>query len=189
MANYPQSKPNKHRLAASILEKTIKLQLWRSQIGVVAQEISLFNGNLLYNIALEEVTQEKALEIINFCKRVGIHQYFEQFHQGYFTILGDAGIHISGGQKQLLGLARALYRKPQLLLLDEATSAMDKNAKQFVMKLLENLKATTAIIFITHQQQIITQADSVYELENGILKRVNQMEETFSQAFPTLPLT
>jgi ATP-binding cassette subfamily B protein len=146
--------------------EAIDTKSWRSQLGVVPQEISLFNGNLLYNIVLEEITQEKAIEVINFCKQIGIHALFEQFPQGYFTLLGESGIHLSGGQKQLVGLARALFHQPQLLLLDEATSAMDRKTKQFVMNLLEKLKTQIAIIFITHQSQEIQQADKVYHLED-----------------------
>ncbi len=146
----------------------IDTRVWRNQLGVVPQEINLFNGNLFYNIILEEVTQEKSLEVIDFCKQIGFHPLFEQFPQGYFTLLGESGIHLSGGQKQLVGLARALYHKPRILLLDEATSAMDKNTKSFIMNLLGKLKTETAIVFITHQSQEIQQADRIYHLNPAL---------------------
>ncbi len=88
--------------------------------------------------------------------------------QGYATILGEEGINLSGGQKQLLALMRVLYKKPQLLLLDEFTSAMDRKTEQFVIKLLHKLKYEMSIIFISHRLYSLKHiADRIYIIERG----------------------
>jgi ATP-binding cassette, subfamily C, bacteriocin exporter len=82
---------------------------WRAKLGVVPQEIKLFNGTLLDNILLgEELKDPEALQA--FFTAYGFDPYFAQFPNGYATLLGEEGVNLSGGQKQLVTLARALYR-------------------------------------------------------------------------------
>lgn len=147
----------------------IDLQTWRSLLGVVPQEVSLFNGTLLYNIALKALDESEGKQMIQFLEQTDFHQFFKGFPQSYLTLLGETGINLSGGQKQLIGLARALYRKPQLLLLDEPTAAMDKQTEKFVIQLLQSLKNQVATLLITHKASQTKTADRVYELENGSL--------------------
>lgn len=144
----------------------ISHQAWRSHIGVVPQEIKIFSGSLLDNICLGD-TQKEAEDIVLFCREYGFDRYFEEFPQNYLTILGEEGVNISGGQKQLVALARALYQKPQLLLLDEATSAMDNKMEQFVLDLLNKIKVEASIIIATHRLRPAKQADRIYIIENG----------------------
>ncbi|MGF1926009.1 MAG: peptidase domain-containing ABC transporter, partial [Bacteroidia bacterium] len=118
---------------------------WRNIVATVPQDIKLFNGTLIENIAIGN-TQEEVLAIVDFCNAKGFNKYFEAMPQGYFTLVGEEGINLSGGQKQLVALARALYRKPQVLLLDEATAAMDRNTEQFILQLLNQLKNEMAIV-------------------------------------------
>jgi len=145
--------------------ENIDTPTWRQGLGVVPQHIKLFSGTLLDNICLGDTTG-KADDIIDFCQTYGFAAYFEQFPQGYFTLLGEDGVNLSGGQRQLVALARALYRNPQLLLLDEPTSAMDQHTEQFVMNLLDNLRPQLAILLITHKPQLATTASRAYRLIN-----------------------
>ena len=151
---------------------------WREQIGAVPQEIKIFNGNLLYNITLSLPTEVSVhagdqpndyQRAVQFCEDKGFGKYFQEFPQGYLTLLGEEGINISGGQKQLVALARALFRIPSLLLLDEATSAMDGNTENFILSILQKEKERMAILMVTHRTKIAQQCDKVYVLENGAI--------------------
>jgi ATP-binding cassette subfamily B protein len=147
--------------------KNIASDTWRSKIGVVPQEIKIFNGTLLDNIILGNIIEEGE-KAIYFCETLGFKHFFETLPQGYLTLVGEEGINLSGGQKQLLALARALYHQPNILFLDEATSAMDSKTEQFMIDLLEKLKSNLAILIITHNKNIAEIAEDIYELENGM---------------------
>jgi ATP-binding cassette subfamily B protein len=136
---------------------------WKELIGIVPQEITIFSGTILDNICLGD-TQKEEEKIVYFCNEYGFSKYFEAFPQSYLTLVGEEHIHLSGGQKQLLALARALYRKPQLLLLDEATSAMDSKMESFVLELLTKLKPMMMILMITHKYQVVSRADQIISL-------------------------
>lgn len=141
---------------------------WRNIVATVPQEIKLFNGTLLDNISIGN-TIEEASSIIDFCNITGLNKFFETLPQNYLTLVGEEGINLSGGQKQLVALARALYRKPQVLLLDEATAAMDRNTERFILRLLDQLKNEMAIVLITHKMQTAKIADRIYVIENGMI--------------------
>lgn len=146
----------------------IKLEDWRNLIGVIPQEIKIFNGNVLDNILLG--TEDTVENVIKFCQEYGFEKYIAEFPQGYATILGEEGINLSGGQKQIVALARALYKNPQFLILDEATAAMDRNTERFTMNLLSKLKNEIAVLFISHRLHTLkNNADKIYVLENGTI--------------------
>lgn len=146
--------------------RNINIKSLRSKTGIVPQEIKIFNGSLIDNIILgdSEIDPKKVEDfMINF----GFDHYFKEFPQGYATILGEDGVNISGGQKQLVGLARALWSNPEILLLDEATSALDRKTEHFVLNLLERLKMDNLILLVTHRITNAAKADKIYILENG----------------------
>ena len=90
--------------------------------------------------------------------------------QSYVTLIGEEGINLSGGQKQMIALARVLYHRPQLLILDEGTAAMDRQNELFVLNLLKKLTSKMAIIFITHRLHILKSfCDNIYVLEKGVI--------------------
>ncbi|WP_157560015.1 peptidase domain-containing ABC transporter [Kordia algicida OT-1] len=142
---------------------------WRTIIGVIPQEITLFSGNVLDNILLGE--QAVFEDVHNFIQEYGFEDFIQSLPQGYATILGKEGVNLSGGQKQILALIRALYKKPQLLILDEFTSAMDRKTEYFVLQLLRRLKSKLSIIFISHRLHSLKQiADRIYVIEQGQTK-------------------
>jgi len=139
---------------------------WREQTGVVSQQVKIFNGSAGENICLGNIVEEyESVQL--FCKEYGFNTFFDTLPQGLNTLLGEDGIHISGGQQQLIALARAMYRRPSLLLLDEPTSAMDSKTEQFVINLLQNHKNQYATLLVTHRTYLANLSDKVYVLENG----------------------
>jgi ATP-binding cassette, subfamily C, bacteriocin exporter len=143
----------------------IELKSYRNLIGVVPQDVVIFNGNVFDNILLGKI--DKTENIVEFLNDFGFDVYFNQLPQGLATIVGEEGINLSGGQKQIIALARVLYKNPQFLILDEATSAMDRNTENFTMNLLKKIKPNCAIFFISHRLNILKKmADIVYVFDN-----------------------
>ncbi len=149
--------------------ESYSLSKWRNLIGVVPQQIKIYNGTLLDNITLSNPEDVNIEELEAMLKSYGFNDYFLEFPAGYSTILGETGIDLSGGQKQMVALARALYSKPQLLLLDEATSALDTNSEARILELLNALKKEMGILLVTHRIKTASMADYIYLIEDGTI--------------------
>ena len=148
---------------------TIATKSYRSKVAYIPQEVAIFNGNVLDNILLG--TPCKAEDLLAFLSEYGFDTYFNQFPQGLATQLGEKGVNISGGQKQLIAFARALFKKPQLLILDEATSAMDRHTEAFVHRILNQIKCDSLTLFISHRLHSLQHfADRICILENGTVR-------------------
>jgi ATP-binding cassette subfamily B protein len=139
---------------------------WRNNIlGVALQEPYIFNGTILDNITMDNKIDSLESVMIYF-ERYNLNSYFKSFPQGYYTLIGESGKNLSGGQKQLISLARVLYKKPQLLILDEISSAWDKNTEKFIIDLLLTLKKEMGTIFISHKLNILPQlCDRIYVMD------------------------
>jgi ATP-binding cassette subfamily B protein len=171
---------------------TLPIPAWRNQIGEVSQHVKLFNGTILENICLEENPDVQI--VLDFCRDTGFDPFIREFQQGYATIINENSSNLSGGQQQLIALARALYQKPQVLLLDEATAAMDRRTERFVLKLLQQKKKEMMIIFVTHRAQLARQTDYIYVIEDkqiaasGTHDAVIESNQLYSEAFEDILL-
>ena len=165
---------------------------WREHIAVVSQHVKLFNGTILENICLEESPDVQG--VVNFCIGTGFDPFIREFQQGYATIIHENSANLSGGQQQLIALARALYRRPQVLLLDEATAAMDRRSEQFVLKVLQQKKKEMMVIFVTHRVQLARHTDYIYVIENrqvsgsGTHEEVVRSNDLYHGAFEEIVL-
>ncbi|MBX9785000.1 MAG: ATP-binding cassette domain-containing protein [Chitinophagaceae bacterium] len=140
---------------------------WKKLVAVVPQQVHIFNGTVLENIAFEDAATNPQA-VVDFLSSYGFASFIETLPQSVMTLVGEEGINLSGGQKQMIALARALYAKPQFLILDEATSAMDRESERFVLALLTKLKTKMAIIFITHRLHVLKSfCDTIVVLEKG----------------------
>ena len=146
--------------------KNISPRFWRDHCGVVMQESYVFNDTIANNIAIGEDTIDKqklrkAIEIAN------IQGFIESLPLSYNTKIGNEGIGISGGQKQRLFIARAVYKSPEYIFFDEATSALDANNEKIIIENLEQFfKGKTAIV-IAHRLSTVKQADKIIVLDKG----------------------
>ena len=160
--NYIQEK-GEITINRSINLSEISISNWRKHISVVPQNIQLFNGTVLENIILDEHLDEQKLQnIIN----LGFDKFINSLPQNMLTIVGEEGVNLSGGQKQLLGWMRALYHNPQFLILDEPTSSLDKENRDFIYKLITQLKEKTIIFIISHHLEDLKNiTEDIYKLE------------------------
>lgn len=148
---------------------SFRLSDWRSICAIVPQHIHMFNTTILENIAYEKASSSPD-DVIRFLHEMGFGGFIDKLPQSVMTLVGEEGINLSGGQQQMIALARALYMKPQLLILDEATSAMDRESERFVLNLLDHLRPQMAIIYISHRLHVLKNfCDRIYILENGMI--------------------
>ncbi|MGA9213198.1 peptidase domain-containing ABC transporter [Kaistella sp.] len=146
--------------------KNISPKTWRDHCGVVMQEGYVFNDTIAGNIAIGEdyidkQKLRKAVEIAN------IKDFIEGLPLSYNTKIGNEGLGVSGGQKQRLFIARAVYKSPEYIFFDEATSALDANNEKIIMENLEQFfKGKTAIV-IAHRLSTVKHADKIIVLDKG----------------------
>jgi ATP-binding cassette subfamily B protein len=142
----------------------------RSIVGTVPQSVDLFAGNIVENIALGDLEPDMK-RIIEICHLLQITSFIENLPNGFETLLGEHGVSLSGGEKQRIAIARALYKNPEILILDEATSALDLVSESYVKQAVGVLKNQgKTIILITHRLNTITEADEIVYLVDGKVK-------------------
>ncbi len=133
-------------------------------IGYVPQHIFLLDdtirNNITFGLSLDE---EKILKVI---KLAALENFIKNKPKGLDQIVGERGVKISGGEKQRIGIARALYREPNILILDEPTSALDENTEKSIINELINLKDVFTIVLITHKLSNLKLADKIIKIEN-----------------------
>jgi ATP-binding cassette subfamily B protein len=146
---------------------TIATSSLRSVIGVVPQQIDIFHGTVTENIALGDIAPDVG-RVLDVARQVGADKFIEELPAGYDTLLGEHGVILSGGQSQLLAVARSLYRQPRILLLDEPTSAVDSEAESLLQGLVCTLRRQgRTIIIAAHRLSTIQHADKIIVLEKG----------------------
>jgi len=139
---------------------------WQKIIAYIPQRVFLIDGTLKENIcfgikenSIDYVKLEKAL---NYSQ---IKDFIDPNQGGLNKLLGERGKKISAGQIQRIGLARALYKSPQILILDESTSALDKNTENKILQDVSKLKNIMTIIIVSHSEEVLSFCDSTYNLD------------------------
>lgn len=143
---------------------------WQREIGYVPQNIYLIDDTIEKNIALGlAVSKINHENLLNSIQQSQLKNFIQKLENGLKTVVGERGSRISGGEKQRIGIARALYRNPSVLVLDEATSSLDLNNEAEITKTISNLKGKKTIIIVSHRISTVRNCDKIFRMENGIL--------------------
>ena len=154
----------------------LTLKSLRSQIGMVQQDVYLFDGTIKDNIAYGKPGASDE-EIIKAAKCASIHDFIMELPDKYDTYVGERGTRLSGGQKQRISIARVFLKNPPILILDEATSALDNESERWIQKSLEELSKNRTTITIAHRLSTIRDADEIIVItEEGIAERGTHAE-------------
>ena len=150
------------------------LNSWQNKISFVPQEVYILDDTLKRNIALGVDENLIDLEKLNnSIKSSNLEKFVNNLPNGINTVLGEKGSRISGGQRQRIGIARALYNQPEILVLDEATSSLDEKNEYEIFEELNSLKKDITIIFASHRKTLKKYCDTLFEIENTKLNRIN----------------
>ena len=151
--------------------RDVTQQSLRRAIGLVQQDVYLFDGTIRDNIAYGKPGASDE-EIIAAAKRASIHDFIMELPQQYDTYVGERGTRLSGGQKQRISIARVFLKNPPILILDEATSALDNESERWIQRSLEELSQNRTTITIAHRLSTIRDADEIIVItEDGIAER------------------
>jgi ATP-binding cassette subfamily B protein len=110
--------------------------------------------------------------MISTISEFGLGRFIESFPSGLMTLVGEDGINLSGGQKQLLAFLRVLINKPDILIIDEGTSNMDRGTEGIIMNIIGKLKSETGILLISHRLHLIKElSDYIYVIEDRVITK------------------
>ncbi|KHK99315.1 hypothetical protein LK09_03300 [Microbacterium mangrovi] len=161
---------------------------WYHGLGVVPQDVFLLNGSVRANVAFgvppEAIDEARVHEVIRMAR---LDDVIADLPSGLDTEIGERGVRMSGGQRQRLGLARALYRRPHVLVLDEATSALDNVTEHEIAQTLAGLGGTLTIIIVAHRLSTVRNVDQLVFLRGGRVSaegtfdEVRQKDEEFAR--------
>ena len=143
---------------------------WMKKIGYVSQFTFLFDDTLKNNITMFEKNPDN-IRLIDSIEKSGLTNYFNKNDRNLDLTIGERGSQLSGGEIQRIGLARALYRQPDLLVLDEFTSSLDTKTEKEILENIKKLKKNLTIVLSTHKFSILDLCDTLYQLHNGELKK------------------
>ena len=145
---------------------------WLARIGYIPQSIYLIDESIRDNIAFgidgDKIDDQRIWEVL---EEAQLKEFVEELPEGLDTTIGDRGVRISGGQRQRLGIARALYHNPEILVFDEATSALDNDTEKAVMDAINSFHGKKTMVIIAHRLNTIAKCDVIYKVENEKITR------------------
>jgi ATP-binding cassette subfamily B protein len=152
------------------------LAVLRHNIGMVPQETFLFSATIRENLAFG-APDASAEELLQAAEAAHIRQEFEEFPQGFETMVGERGLTLSGGQKQRAAIARALLRRPSILILDDALASVDTYTEERILGGLRSYTASSTTILISHRVSTVRHADQIAVLVHGNIVELGRHED------------
>ena len=155
------------------------LAVLRRNIGMVPQETFLFSATIRENLAFG-APHASAEELLEAAEAAHIRKEFEEFPQGFETMVGERGVTLSGGQKQRAAIARALLREPVILILDDALSSVDTYTEERILNGLNRYAEGATTILISHRVSTVRNADQIAVLDRGRIVELGRHDELLS---------
>ena len=149
--------------------KDLELKSFLKKIGSVDQEVNLFDKSIRENISYgtDKILTDEELNKIS--KMARIDTFYKKLEHGWDTIVGERGAKVSGGEKQRIGIARALAKNPEILIFDEATSALDTVSERVVQKSIDLVSKGKTSVIIAHRLSTVKNCDKIFVLKQGVL--------------------
>jgi ATP-binding cassette, subfamily B, bacterial PglK len=155
---------------------------WPGAISYVPQDVAISKGTIRENIALGYPIDVATDELVDSAIRIAhLVEFVSSLPDGIDTQVGERGAKISGGQRQRLGIARAMFTKPSLLVLDEATSALDGETEANISEAIQGLRGSVTVVMIAHRLSTVRSADLVVYMESGKIVATGTFEEVRTQ--------
>jgi ATP-binding cassette subfamily C protein/ATP-binding cassette subfamily C protein EexD len=149
-------------------------------VGYLPQDVELFDGTVYANIA--RMAEAEPEDVFAAAKLAGCHEMILRLPNGYETEIGDGGLYLSGGQRQLIGLARAMFGRPKLIVLDEPNSNLDGDSEAALTQALERLKAQdTTVVLVSHRPTLVQGVDKVLLLKDGAMEMFGPRAEVLKR--------
>ncbi|KAF5782272.1 putative ABC-type Cd(2+) transporter [Helianthus annuus] len=161
--------------------RKVTLESLRKHIGVVPQDTVLFNNTIFHNIQYGCLSSTPE-QVYDAARKAAIHDTIMKFPDKYFTLVGERGLKLSGGEKQRVALARAFLKAPAILLCDEATSALDSTTEAEILSALRALANNRTSVFIAHRLTTAMQCDEIIVMEGGMVVEQGPHEVLLSNA-------
>jgi ATP-binding cassette subfamily B protein len=152
------------------------LAVLRRNIGMVPQETFLFSETIRENLAFS-ASNASANDLLKAAEAAHIRKEFEEFPQGFETMVGERGVTLSGGQKQRSAIARALLRRPAILILDDALASVDTYTEERILGGLRDYTAASTTILISHRVSTVRNADQIAVLNHGQIVELGRHDE------------
>jgi ABC-type multidrug transport system fused ATPase/permease subunit len=158
---------------------TVRLDSYRTRLGVVLQESFLFDGTIRENVAFSRPSASEE-DIMRACRIARVDEFAESFPDKYDTIVGERGVKLSGGQRQRISIARAILAEPRILILDEATSSLDSESEEMIQHGLSYLMQGRTTFVIAHRLSTIRRADQILVVEQGRIVERGTHEQLYA---------
>ena len=170
--------PDEGSVLISGLPPLLAVAKWPGAVSYVPQDVLIAAGTIRENVALGYPSEEATDELVMSALRVAhLDGFVASLPQGVDTQVGERGAKISGGQRQRLGIARAMFTRPHLLVLDEATSSLDSETEASISEAIHTLRGSTTVVMIAHRLSTVRNADIVVYMSAGKVLAIGNFEE------------